>query len=201
MEAGMKGLPEKGFFKRMRIYFREMYPPGIRFISAAIIYISFTLFMGRIHNIRASLLSPYTLLGIWNIFIILLILRLMDELKDKEIDLKLFKERPLPSGRVLESDISFSLVAMVFLYLSTNIWAGKAFWIAVAVIVYSLLMFKHFFIPHILRKYLLLTLATHSPIIAFILFIIVVLFSIQHGKRKMSMSPILKYSGVSAQFS
>ena len=105
----------------------------------------------------------------------------MDELKDKEIDLRLFKERPLPSGRVLVSDISFSLLAMIILYLAANLWAGKAFLMAVVLLVYSLLMFKYFFIPHILHKNLLLTLATHNPIVALILFSVVVIFLIQHG--------------------
>lgn len=177
----MIGLAVKGYFKRMRIYLKEMYPFVPRLIPAAILYISFVALLGRIHGVQLSLFSPFTLLGIWNIFGLLFILRLMDELKDKEIDLKLFKERPLPSGKVLESDISFSLVAMIILYLAANMWTGKVFWMAAAVLIYSLLMFKYFFIPRILRKYLLLNLATHNPIVAFMLFNIVILFSAQYG--------------------
>ena len=177
----MIGLPEKGYFRRMRIYLKEMYPPGQRFISAAICYVGFVALVGRIHSLSLSLLSPYTLLGIWNIFALLLILRLMDELKDRDIDLELFKERPVPSGRVLESDISFSLVSMIIIYLAANIWVGKVFWMAVAVLAYALLMFKYFFIPRILRKYLLLNLATHNPIVALMLFHVVILFSSQYS--------------------
>jgi len=175
----MKGLPQKGYFKRMRFYLKEMYPLGIRLIYAAILYTSFILFLGKIHNLRLPLFSPYNLLGIWNIFAILLILRLMDELKDKEIDLKLFKKRPLPSGKVLESDISFSLITIIVLYLGANLWNPKAFWAVAVVLGYSLLMFKYFFIPRLLRRYLLPNLATHNPIIALILLNIVILFTVQ----------------------
>lgn len=177
----MTGLPQNGYFKRMRIYLKEMYPLGMRLISAVILYSSFILFLGKIHNLRLSLFSYTSLLGIWNIFAILLILRLMDELKDKEIDLKLFKERPLPSGKVLESDISFSLVTVIILYLGANLWVPKAFWAATVVLGYSLLMFKYFFIPRILRRYLLPNLATHNPIVALILLQIVILFSAQYS--------------------
>jgi 4-hydroxybenzoate polyprenyltransferase len=181
MEAAMIGLPEKGYFRRMRIYLKVMYPPSQRFISAAICYVSFVALLGRIHSLPLSFFSLYSLLGTWNIFALLMILRLMDELKDKEIDLDLFKERPVPSGKVLESDISFSLTAMIFLYLTANIWTGKVFWMAAAVLAYALLMFKYFFIPRILRKHLLLNLATHNPIVALMLFHVVVLFSAQYN--------------------
>lgn len=177
----MIGLPEKGYFRRMRIYLKVMYPLGQRFISAAICYVSFVILLGRIHSLPLSFFSPYSLLGTWNIFALLLILRLMDELKDKEIDLDLFKERPVPSGKVLESDISFSLTAMIVLYLTSNIWIGEVFWMAVAVLAYALLMFKYFFIPRILRKHLLLNLATHNPIVALMLFHVVILFSAQYS--------------------
>ena len=177
----MIGLPEKGYFRRMRIYLKEMYPLGQRFISAAICYLSFVALLGRIHSLPLSFISPYSLLGTWNIFALLMILRLMDELKDKEIDRDLFKERPVPSGKVLESDISFSLTAMIVLYLTSNIWIGEVFWMAVAVLAYALLMFKYFFIPRILRKHLLLNLATHNPIVALMLVHVVVLFSAQYS--------------------
>jgi len=176
-------LPKKGYLKRMRIYLAEMYPPLSRIVSAALLYLSFVGLLGRIHEVQLSLFSGFTLLGIWNIFAIFLILRLMDELKDKETDLELFRERPLPSGRVLESDIRFSLAVMFVSYLAANIWIGKMFWMAAALLGYSVLMFKYFFIPKILRRHLLLNLATHNPIIPLTLIYVVVLFSIEHGLR------------------
>jgi 4-hydroxybenzoate polyprenyltransferase len=106
---------------------------------------------------------------------------MMDELKDRKIDQYLFSERPLPSGRVLESDLSFSLFIVIILYLLVNIWNVKIFCIALFALIYTLLMFKYFFFPGLLRKYLLLNLATHNPIIPILLFYLLALFNAEHN--------------------
>jgi 4-hydroxybenzoate polyprenyltransferase len=170
---------QKGFAKRMRIYLREMYPVGPRLAVACLLYLGFASMLGKIHGLRISLFSGWTLLGTGDIFSLLLILRLMDELKDREVDLRLFSDRPVPSGRVLESDISAGLGLMIILYLFANLWAGRAFWTAAGLLAYALLMFKYFFIPRVLRCYLLLNLATHNPFVPLLLFHIVYLFSLQ----------------------
>jgi 4-hydroxybenzoate polyprenyltransferase len=170
---------EPGFARRMRVYLKDMYPVGPRLAGAFLLYLGFTAMLGRIHGVRITLFSTWTLVGTGNVFGLLLILRLMDELKDLEVDSRLFSERPVPSGRVLESDISSSLVAMIVLYLVANRLAGRAFWTAAAVLAYSLLMFRYFLIPGILRRYLLLNLATHNPIIPLMLFHLVHSFSVE----------------------
>ncbi len=173
-------LPKQGYFKRMRIYFAEMFPIRIKLISSALLYISFFTFLERVHGVKSSIFSSHIFVGTWSIFALMLILRLMDELKDKEIDIELFCERPFPSGKVLESDIRFSLLFIITLYLIANILIGRAFLISIFALGYSLLMFKYFFIPRILRRYLLLNLTTHNPIIPIMLFYILILFSIKH---------------------
>jgi 4-hydroxybenzoate polyprenyltransferase len=110
----------------------------------------------------------------------MLILRLMDELKDREIDRELFQTRPLPSGKVLEQDIRVTLIVVIVLYLAANVFASHAFWMAVFALGYSVMMFKHFFIPRILRRSLLLTLTTHNPIIPIMVFYVLILFSAEH---------------------
>jgi 4-hydroxybenzoate polyprenyltransferase len=181
MVTPMGRVQSQGYLGRMRIYFAEMYPVPQRLIFAAIFYTSFVAFLLSIHNIEATLRTPYTLTGIWSIFAFMLILRLMDELKDREIDRQLFSERPVPSGRVLERDVVSSLIAVIVLFLLANLWTGRALWMALIVLGYTLLMFRYFFIPGILRKYLLLNLVTHNPVIAILLGYVVVLFSVEHG--------------------
>jgi 4-hydroxybenzoate polyprenyltransferase len=176
----MLNLPKQGYFRRMWTYLEEMFPilPGLA--SSALLYISFTYFLERIHEVKGSIYSPYAFVGIWNVFALMLILRLMDELKDREIDIELFRGRPLPSGKVLELDIRFTLVVVIVFYLAANILIGQALWMAVLVFGYSLMMFKYFFIPRILRRYLLLNLLTHNPIVPMILFYLLILFSFEH---------------------
>jgi len=173
-------LPKRGFMKRMSLYLKEMYPLPLGLFSSALLYLSFVTFLRRIHAVWAPIFSYYTVVGIWSVFSLMLILRLMDELKDKEIDRQLFSDRPLPSGKVLESDIWFSLILVIVLYLFANIWVGQTFWMALFVLGYAGLMFRYFFIPNILRRYLLLNVATHNPIIPIMFFYILILFSVEH---------------------
>lgn len=165
---------------RMYIYLAEMYPVPARVISSVLLYISFTAFLGSVHGVEVAVISPFTFVGSWSLFALMLILRLMDELKDKEIDRDLFSDRPLPSGRVSESDIGFTLVVMIGLLLGVNVWVGKAFWAAVFLVAYSSLMFRYFFVPEILRENLLLNLATHNPIIPITFLYVLILFCVEH---------------------
>jgi len=172
--------PEQGFLKRMRIYLAEMYPVPIRLLSSALLYVSFAALLGRIHGVHVQILSLFTIVGIWSVFALGLILRLMDELKDKAIDQKLFSHRPVPAGKVFESDIWFSLVTVIALYVFANIWIAGALWMTFLVLKYSFLMFRYFFIPDTLRKHLLLNVATHNPFVPIMLLYILVLFSVEH---------------------
>jgi len=180
MEIVLTYLPKPGYLKRMQLYWAKMFPLPKALLTAVLQYVSFTWMLCRIHHVRLFLLSPFTLVGIWTIFAFLTILRLMDELKDKEIDRALFRDRPVPSGRVLESDISFILMTIIALVLLANLWAGRVFFAAAALLCYALLMFKYFFIPNVLRKYLLLNLATHNPFTALVFLYVTVLFSAQY---------------------
>lgn len=176
-------LPPPGFGSRMRVYLAEMYPVPVRLLTAALVSFSFMTILERIHGLPGPGLSPYRLLGCWSVFGLMLILRLMDELKDAEIDRALFRDRPLPSGRVLEGDITFSLAVAAALYVPSHAGAGAASWSAAAVLGYAALMFRWFFVPGVMRGRLGLTLATHTPIIPLLLLHLLVLFAVEQGLR------------------
>jgi 4-hydroxybenzoate polyprenyltransferase len=169
-----------GFFTRIGIYLKEMYPIPQRLIYSTLMYLSFAILASKNQSVTLDLSSPIHLIGIINVFTILLILRLMDELKDKDLDEDLFSERPLPSGRVRESDISFSLIALIVLFITINVFSWATLLAALMVLCYTLLMFRYFFIPKILRKYLLLNLATHNPIIPVIIIFLLIMFGAQN---------------------
>lgn len=177
----MKLLPERGYPGRIRIYFSEMFPIPKMLIGAALLYLSFVLFLARIHGIGMKIISVTNLIGSLSLFMIMMILRLMDEIKDRETDLQLFSHRPVPSGKVSEADIIFSLKVVVALYLAVNIFSPGTMGAAVGVLVYTFLMFRFFFIPRILKKSLLLTLATHNPIVPIMLTYVLALFTAEHG--------------------
>jgi 4-hydroxybenzoate polyprenyltransferase len=167
----------------MSLYLAEMYPVVPRLVTAILVSFGFSTILGRIHGLPASALSPYALLGCGSVFALMLILRLMDELKDAEVDRALFPTRPLPSGRVLESDIALSLAVVAALYVPAHAGAGASAWSAAAVLAYAFLMFRWFFVPGVMRPQLPLTLATHTPIIPLLLLHLLVLFAVEHHLR------------------
>jgi 4-hydroxybenzoate polyprenyltransferase len=169
-------LPQAGYAKRLANYLAQMYPLPPRLILAALSYFGVTTFLGKIHGV-SSAPSPLTaFVGIASLFSLMLIVRLMDELKDKDIDRQFFPERPLPSGKIFESDIRATIAAVTLFYLLINFITGAIFPVALFLLAYTFLMFKHFFIPTILQKSLLLTLATHNPLVALMLLYVAALF-------------------------
>lgn len=152
----------------MRGYLEEMFPLSGHLSVALLAALGIAGFTSTIQGARAALAPSSVISAAWNIFAIHLTLRLMDELKDLDIDRRLFPERPLPSGRVLESDVSFSLVAVILLYFISNLHSPFAALSAPFVIVYAFLMYKRFFAPELLKNSLLITLLTHTPIVPLI---------------------------------
>ena len=170
-----------GYSGRMRGYFAEMLPWPRHLLVATLIYLGIALFARDVHRVRPPLLSRYTVVGVWSVFSVWLILRLMDELKDRDIDRRLFPERPLPAGRVLEADIRLSLAAAIAAYVLVSLGAGGAFWTALVVLGYMLLMFRLFFVPDLLRRSLLLSLATHTPILPLMVLQAFAIFGAESG--------------------
>jgi len=154
---------------RMRGYLAEMFPlvPHVAVSVAAGAGIAG--FVARlaganpVHHVLATV-GPA-----WNIFSMLLILRMMDELKDRDIDRQLFPQRPLPAGRIHETDIRGSLVVLIALYVIGNSHALAVLISALLVLAYSGLMYRRFFAAERLMRSLPLTLATHTPIVPLLL--------------------------------
>jgi len=176
-----------GFAARMRIYFAEMFPLPTHLLVAVGMFGSLASFVARTTGVEPALLSWRGLAGIWTVFDVFLILRLMDDLKDRDIDRVLFPARPLPSGRVRESDIRGALAAAIAAYLAVALPFGVAFWSALAVLAYLLLMFRLFFVPGLLRASLPLSVATHAPIVPLLLAHCTVLYA---GTSGMSLASV-----------
>lgn len=158
----------RGYFLRMHDYLREMLPIPRHALVAALAAIGIAGFTATVQSTHA-ILSPAAVLSVaWNVFAMLVILRLMDELKDAAIDRRLFPQRPLSSGRVSERDIRIGLGAIASLYLLSNLYSAATTISALLVLGYSMLMFKRFFAPALLERSLPITLATHTPVVPII---------------------------------
>jgi 4-hydroxybenzoate polyprenyltransferase len=172
---------QNAFARRMHAYLGEMLPLPLHAVLAALIFAGIAVYVRHTHHLSTSLLSIPTLIGVTSLFLLMLILRLMDELKDEDIDRALFPQRPLPSGRVRRADIVWSLVAVSLVFLAINLWAGWAFFAAALVLGDAVLMLKRFFAPGRLRRSLVLTLVTHNPIVALMILYGVAVVAAEHG--------------------
>ncbi len=154
---------------RLRVYFAEMYPLPRRALLAALLALGFTRVLLRAQARPFDLLCAASLRAAAAVFTLMLILRLMDELKDLDVDRQLFPSRPLPSLRVRPSDVAACLALSVLAWFALHAGLGRAALSASAVLVYALLMFRWFFVRAYLRPRLLATLATHTPVVPLLL--------------------------------
>lgn len=164
LSAHVTTWPARGYFSRMHIYLGEMFPLSGNLAVAVLAALGISGFTATVQHVAAAVALAPVAGAAWNIFAVLLTLRLMDELKDKDIDRRLFPTRPLPSGRVLESDIRFSLILVAVLYVASNLHSLPSAASAIFVLAYALLMYKRFLAPALLKKSLGITLLTHTPI-------------------------------------
>jgi len=171
----------RAYIRRMHIYFAEMFPIPQHATLAFLIYLSIAVFAGWAQREGVVFVSWGTLLGAWSIFGLWLVLRLMDEIKDEDIDRELFPHRPVPSGRVSQADIKRTLGAAMILYIGAHVLAGVALWTALFVLGYTILMFNRFFAPQVLRQSLIATLLTHNPIVPLMLAQCFVIFAADRG--------------------
>jgi len=161
--------------------FEVMFPLVVHLSTAALTYLATAAFARFLHGVDATLWTAWLPVGVWSYLAVPLMLRLMDELKDADIDRALFSDRPLPSGKVRESDIRYSLVLVILLFVGAN--AGNGLTLAAALMLtgYALLMFKRFFAEQAHRRSLPLTLATHNPIVPMSLCYGFFLFAAEQG--------------------
>jgi 4-hydroxybenzoate polyprenyltransferase len=152
----------------MHCYLQEMYPLPLRFPLAAIIGSSAVLFTRW--TMGGESIAPFVPIALCSaaVFLLLLLLRLMDELKDVDIDRALFRDRPLPSGRVREHDIRWSMVVTAAAYVGVHLLYPATLITALPLLGFTWLMYRYFFIPGVLRENLFLNLATHNPVIPLI---------------------------------
>ena len=157
------------YLSRMRGYLREMLPLPGHLAFALLAGAGTAGFLRTVQGDDVPLGAAAVASPAWNIFATLLILRLMDELKDRDIDRRLFPERPLPSGPGARVGHRRTLAAAIVLYLAANAHAAPVFLSAALVLGFAGLMYRRFFAPALLERSLPLTLATHTPVVPLLL--------------------------------
>ena len=91
-------------FKRLAVYYKEMFPLLPRFFVAAIMFFEIYFVLLLNDGVTTFHFDYQELIGIFTIFVFLMILRIADDFKDYETDRRLFPHRALPSGRVKKKE-------------------------------------------------------------------------------------------------
>jgi 4-hydroxybenzoate polyprenyltransferase len=150
------------FVKRWSIFIRERFSP----VNYALLILSFLFGNGMLALRSAPKLIPslsQVILTVMVAFLIFFHLRLFDERKDYETDLKLHPERPLARGVVKIQEVKILAWVVILFELSLSWLIGwQAFLGIILVVGFSLLMLKEFFVGSWLRPQMELYAITHT---------------------------------------
>jgi len=177
--------------KRWNIYFKEMYPLFSRLFVGFLLFfeIYFLVILTNTHfefNVGIS-----EIVGAITIFSFLLLLRIADDFKDYKADLKLFPDRPLPSGRVTKKDLKILAIIVLVTIITLNIiFMNNLIYFAV-LMVYGVLMSVWFFSRAKIQKSLPLALVTHNPVQLIINLYIISFTCIKYGIELISFNNFL----------
>ena len=149
--------------KRLKIYFDEMLPLQ-QSMSGLVLALAYFMSLSKL-NLQPLEWNLYLSLGAIGLCLFLILIRIMDEYKDYEDDLQNYPDRPLPSGRVLFSDLKFLSYFIVAGLIIVNSFAWPMAIAGAVVFGFSVLMLKWFFMEEKIRASLPLALFSHHPVI------------------------------------
>ena len=179
------------FFYRVKIYLAERFPLPLTISSTLFGMVGLYLLWLSTTAGSAATLSWTPLIAFISFFLLTFIMRLFDELKDREVDQVLFPERLLVKGDVKYEDIHILLVVSLIFWIPFNyIFAGSPV-IFTVLAIYAFGFFKYFFIPQILSKNILLALITHNPIMFLASFYVCTIFSASQGLDLFTLNNVL----------
>lgn len=174
--------------KRLHVYFKERYPIIPRLILGLIVFleIHFIILLNQGVSWGQFSIGIQECVGAFTVFAFLLWLRVADDLKDFETDKRLFPDRPLPSGRVLKTDIVIACIIVQAVTVVLNvIFMRDNIFSFIVLYIYGYLMSKWFFQKSKIQPSLPLALVTHNPVQA-----IINLYIITFTIRKYQLQPI-----------
>ena len=150
--------------KRLNIYFKEMYPIIPRLLLGYLVFTEIYFIVLLNHSITNFEFGIQEIVCGFTVFSFLCWLRIADDFKDYELDCRLFKERPLPSGRVTKKDLKIFVSILISITILLNFLFMNNFLFCIILYTYGSLMAVWFFQKHKIAKSLPLALITHNPV-------------------------------------
>lgn len=145
------------------IFIRERFDPLSHSLMILVFVIVHILFARNLFQIDISPLKILFLTSAVTLFYFKL--RLYDEVKDYELDLKINPHRPLPRGLLTHKDMYKGMIICIILeVLFFSIQGPNAILSLTIAIIYSLLMYKEFYIKNIIRPHLTTYAISHTVV-------------------------------------
>lgn len=156
-------------FERILIYIKERFPLA-HILSGLFWTITYFLAIEMANEGSEFKFNDTIFRASLTVVLVLLLLRIMDEIKDYEDDLIHAPENPLPRGIVKFGDLKILSIPIILAIFLLNMGNTATSIGAISLFTYCTLMFKWFFIKDRIRASLPLALITHNPIILVIYF-------------------------------
>ena len=177
--------------KRLNIYFKEMYPIIPRLLLGGIVFFEIYFIILLNNGVTSFKISVAEFIGGFTVFSFLCWLRIADDFKDYELDCRLFKERPLPSGRVTKKDLGIFVGALIAVTVLMNVIFMNNIPFFVFLYVYGTLMSLWFFSKKKIQKSLPLALVTHNPVQMIMNIYIISFTCIKYGLKSLTLTTVL----------
>ena len=178
-------------FKRLQIYFKERYPIIPRLVVGIIIFAEIYFIILLNNGVTEFSIGIQEFTGIYTVFAFLMWLRIADDLKDYETDKKLFKERPLASGRTKIKDVMIVCALIQAIAIILNVIFMNNLTFLAILYGYGYLMSKWFFQKSKIQPSLPLALITHNPVQAIINLYIISFTVIKYEIAPISLTNIM----------
>ena len=150
--------------KRLNIYLKEMFPLVNRFFASAVVFFAIYFLVILANNITEINIGIVEVAGVISLFCFWLFLRIADEFKDYDTDLRLFPHRAFPSGRVLKKDLITLMTVDIIIMLALNIFIVKNIGLFLLALGYVFLMSNWFFMKKYIKPNLIFALISHNPV-------------------------------------
>ena len=145
-------------------YSKERFPLWQFFLLCLLFSVSGGLLIQKSLSLSTNSYLPILLFFV-ALFLFLLRLRLFDEFKDLEHDFLYYPQRPVPRGLIKLSELKPVIGGIIILELLISFYNGvNSFIIFIFTFLYSLILFKEFFIPAWLKKHFTLYILSHELI-------------------------------------
>lgn len=179
--------------KRLHIYFKERYPFLSRLILGCIVFLEIHFIILLNYGVTSFQIGIQEAVGAYTVFAFLFWLRVADDLKDYETDLRLFPDRPLPSGRVYKKDIVIICIIMELIAVVLNLIFMNNILFFCILYAYGYLMSKWFFKRKVIQPSLPLALVTHNPVQMFVNVYIISFTVIKYDLEPVSLITIMAF--------